>query len=454
MKTKLIPFVALLLFSVAATAQDVRFFDKIFQDVKKDSNIVYGSNYTYNFMNVSIGLIEEDQTIDIYQPVGDTAALRPLIIWAHGGSFMGGTKDDADIVHFCNEFAQRGFVTASINYRLGFELPIDSVEAVRTVYRALQDGRAAVRYMRSIADSLNIDTSKIYFGGTSAGAFIALNMVYLNLNEEVPSYLDTNERLSINAIRGFGLDNIEGLTNTIDESSDIDGIINFCGATKTLDWLADDYAINTPIISMHGTEDGTVPYATRVINVNDITPIPPQVPLPIVKVLGSYDIDKYLDNTSATSKFYTWYGADHVPYINFHSDSISNLYMDTLMSFTVKHVFEDFLGLGTVTGLGENEPPCDYNNGLVLPCAAYNGVDDLVKNESTAYPNPFNTVLNFNFNSDNSSILIFNALGRIVYSNNNVGNTLALETKEWKTGVYFVKIKNRIGTQEFKLIKN
>jgi acetyl esterase/lipase len=163
MKTKLLPFVALLFFSMATFAQEVRFYDKVFQDVKKDSNIVYGSNYTYNFMNVSIGLTKEDQTIDIYQPVGDTATLRPLIIWAHGGSFMGGTKDDADIVHFCNEFAKRGFVTASINYRLGFELPVDSVEAVRTVYRSLQDGRAAVRYMRSIADSLNIDTSRVYF---------------------------------------------------------------------------------------------------------------------------------------------------------------------------------------------------------------------------------------------------------------------------------------------------
>lgn len=454
MKIKLLPTLIFLLSAVTIVAQDVRFYDKVFQGVEKDSNIVYGSNYTYNFLTASFGLTQEEQTIDIYQPTGDTAALRPLIIWAHGGSFMGGTKDDADIVHFCNEFAQRGFVTASINYRLGFELPVDSVEAVRTVYRALQDGRAAVRYMRSVADSLRIDTSKIYFGGTSAGAFIALNMVYFNLNEEVPSYLDTNERLSINAIRGFGLDNIEGLTNTIDESSEIHGIINFCGATKTVEWLADDYAINTPIISMHGTEDGTVPYATRIINVNDITPLPPQIPLPIVKVQGSYDIDRYLDETPATSKFYTWYGADHVPYINFHSDSISNLYMDTLMSFTVKHVFEDFLGLGTVSGLGENEPPCDFNNGLVFPCSVYNDVDDLTKNEVLAFPNPFLSSLNLKLTDTNNDVLIFNALGRTVFEKTKASGSLDIDTKDWKSGVYFVRIKNATDTKEFKLIKN
>ena len=454
MKNKFIPILTFLLGSLSVVAQDVRFYDKVFQSVEKDSNLVYGSNYTYNFLTASVGLTEEDLALDIYQPSGDTAALRPLIIWAHGGSFMGGTKDDADIVHFCNEFAQRGFVTASINYRLGFELPVDSVEAVRTVYRALQDGRAAVRYMRSVADSLRIDTSKIYFGGTSAGAFIALNMVYFNLNEEVPSYLDTNERLSINAIRGFGLDNIEGLTNTIDESSEIHGIINFCGATKTMQWLEDDYAINTPIISMHGTEDGTVPYATRVINVNDITPIPPQIPLPIVEVQGSYDIDRFLDETAATSKFYTWYGADHVPYINFHSDSISNLYMDTLMSFTVKHVFEDFLGLGTVSGLSENEPPCDFNNGMVHPCAVYTGVDDLATSEHLAYPNPFENTLNLKLTTSNNYVLIFNSLGKEIFSENKLSNHVRISTKDWKPGVYFVRIQNASGTEDFKVIKH
>ncbi|MGB0167601.1 MAG: alpha/beta hydrolase fold domain-containing protein, partial [Luteibaculum sp.] len=224
----------------SGTAQNpLRFYNKVFpaNSISIDTSLVYGSNYVYNALEGEIGLTEEEQTLDIYfPPLSDTLKSRPLIIWAHGGSFLGGTKDDADIVYFCKEFAERGFVTASINYRLGYEAPIDSIAAVRTVYRALQDGRAAVRFMRSVASEYNIDTNRIYFGGTSAGAFIATNMVYLNLPEEVPSYVDTSERLAINSDPRFGLDGIEGTTNDLSNSSEIHGVINFCGATKTLAW--------------------------------------------------------------------------------------------------------------------------------------------------------------------------------------------------------------------------
>jgi len=58
--------------------------------------------------------------MDIYQPTGDIETARPLIIWAHGGSFQSGTSADADVVALSQAFAKKGFVCASINYRLGF----------------------------------------------------------------------------------------------------------------------------------------------------------------------------------------------------------------------------------------------------------------------------------------------------------------------------------------------
>lgn len=448
-------FLLLLLFCSAAfnsKAQSLRYFDKIFDTVDTIKNIVYGSNFTYNALEAQFGLTEADLLLDIYKPSGDTLMNRPLIIWAHGGSFLGGTKNDADIVYFCNEFAKRGFVTASIEYRLGYELPIDSVNAVRTVYRAIQDGRAAVRYMRSKADSLGIDPNRIYFGGTSAGSFIGLNITYLNQSSEVPNYLDTNERLSINTIRGFGLDGIEGLTNNINESSQIQGIINFCGATKTTAWLNDNAAKNTPIISMHGTEDGTVPYATRVINLNDLTPIPPQIPIPIVEVQGSYDIDRYLDDeVNSSSAFYTWYGADHVPYISFNSTEIGRLYMDTLMSFTVKHVYENFLGLGTVAGLNENEAPCDFNNGDTSPCENTVGVNSFNDNTFSVYPMPFSNELHLEFNG-NLNIEIINITGEKIFSKK-MSQSAIINTEKWKKGFYLLKIQSKGKTDISKIIK-
>ena len=56
--------------------------------------------------------------MDIYTPDGDTEINRPLILFIHGGSFYGGDKSSVDCQDFCKEFAKKGYVTASVNYRL------------------------------------------------------------------------------------------------------------------------------------------------------------------------------------------------------------------------------------------------------------------------------------------------------------------------------------------------
>ncbi len=424
-----------------------RYYDKIFTQVQKGPDLVYGNNYTYDILSGEAGLMKEDLTLDIYYPaVEDTVRNRPLIIWAHGGSFLGGTKDDADIVYFCNEYAKRGFVCASINYRIGYELPLDSVAAVRTVYRALQDGRAAVRYMRSVASDYGIDKDRVYFGGTSAGAFIALNMAYLNLPEEVPSYVDTSAHDDLNTDPRFGLDGIEGTTNSIAESSTIHGIINYCGATKVTSWMDDEYSHSMPLISMHGTNDSTVPYGTRIIYLNDLTPIPPQVPLPIVQVQGSYDIDRHAKAQGYTSRFYTWYGADHVPYINFNSDSASKAYMDTLMSFTVKHVYQDFLGLGEVDGQGENEPPCDFNNGVTVPCSQV-GIEEVSNQETQVYPNPATTTIQLGTKVQSARLI--DITGREIMRRTSVDQ---LNVETIPAGVYSLEITDGNKTNAKKVV--
>ena len=56
----------------------------------------------------------------IYQPHGDVYGSRPLIILGHGGSFITGNGDrtnDPTIIKLCNNFAQRGYVVVSIDYR-------------------------------------------------------------------------------------------------------------------------------------------------------------------------------------------------------------------------------------------------------------------------------------------------------------------------------------------------
>jgi len=57
--------------------------------------------------------------LNIYKPKGDDNCLRPLVILVHGGSWLAGSNDDHNIRYMVREFAKKGFVAASITYRLG-----------------------------------------------------------------------------------------------------------------------------------------------------------------------------------------------------------------------------------------------------------------------------------------------------------------------------------------------
>lgn len=113
-------------------------------------------------------------------PENDAAMNRALVVVAHGGFFLSGANDGADVVEICEDLAQMGYVVASISYRLGvddlFDLETSMVEAV---WRGVHDSRAAVRYFRkSVAEDGNpygIDSERILLGGVSAGGFIALH---------------------------------------------------------------------------------------------------------------------------------------------------------------------------------------------------------------------------------------------------------------------------------------
>jgi carboxylesterase type B len=97
---------------VKAQCQPGRFVDDIFP-VKSILNIKYGGNYKFD------GTYQE-LFMNIYEPDGDTLSRRPLIILAFGGSFTFGSRTSPDILKLCNAFAKKGYVTSTIDYRLGF----------------------------------------------------------------------------------------------------------------------------------------------------------------------------------------------------------------------------------------------------------------------------------------------------------------------------------------------
>lgn len=148
--------------------------------------------------------------MDVYMPICEDslpASPRPLMMWIHGGAFLAGDKNDASIQAMCKSFARRGYVTASIDYRLGFVsderqwqcnypnynciYATDSAEWSRAYYRAVQDAKGALRYLINRYQRYHIDTSNIFLAGESAGAFTALGVGLMDTLTERPPHTDS-----------------------------------------------------------------------------------------------------------------------------------------------------------------------------------------------------------------------------------------------------------------------
>ncbi|GAB3313469.1 hypothetical protein GCM10027511_24830 [Hymenobacter humi] len=251
MKTLLLLFAFVLLSGLqAATAQidttGGRYYRPIFPNVTVTAGVSFGSAVN------SAGATQQ-LLMDIYQPTGDALAQRPVIIFAHQGGFVVGSRADPYMVSVCTQFAKLGYVTASIDYRLLDAATIltafDSVNIAKAAVRGMQDMRAAVRFFRQDAatgKTYRVQPNYITVGGSSAGAFAALEVGYLDKASEVPAYV------GIAALGG-----IEGASGNPGYSSAVLAVLNLSGATENPGLIEPG---NAALCSVHGTADATVPY--------------------------------------------------------------------------------------------------------------------------------------------------------------------------------------------------
>ena len=212
-----------------------RYKDIVFPSTTVTQNIQFGSNLGISGSNTALFL-------DLYEPTGDTLTLRPLVIFIHGGSLTSGEKEGMGL--FCTDFAKRGYVAATIDYRLGIESPKGVKTILEALLRGVQDTKAAVRFFRSNAAAYGIDTSQIYLEGSSAGSMIAVHYAYWNQDEIPP---DLNQAK-------WG--DIEGTSGSPGFSSTINGIVNYCGAIVDPTWID---AGEVPVANFHGLLDTVVP---------------------------------------------------------------------------------------------------------------------------------------------------------------------------------------------------
>jgi acetyl esterase/lipase len=98
--------------------------------------------------------------LDLYRPAADRAL--PALVWIHGGGFQVGDK--GEYRERFTPIAERGFVVASMNYRLLGEAPWPA---------QIHDANAAVRWLRANAAEHGVDPDRIAVGGGSAGGQLA-----------------------------------------------------------------------------------------------------------------------------------------------------------------------------------------------------------------------------------------------------------------------------------------
>ena len=184
----------------------------------------------------------------------------PLVICVHAGGWeLGDKKSYHDVIV---ELAKRGYVAATVNYRLAPDYPWPA---------QAQDVQDAVRYFRQNAAKLHIDPKRIGFLGDDSGAHIALMVGLMAAKEEKDIPLE--------------------------ESTRVQAVANFFAPTDLRKWQVSTGWVEAKIRvaflrsseqimeDLLGTRDRTAPIYEEVSPVTNVTPDAP----PIFTVVGTED---------------------------------------------------------------------------------------------------------------------------------------------------------------------
>lgn len=380
-----------------------RYNSEIFTNFTIEQDIKYGENIQPTLTDPNG---TQELFLDVYQPFEDTLQKRPLIIWAFGGAFVFGSRTSADIVRLSGTFAKMGYVCAAIDYRLTTDLALNGSERLATmaVLKATHDMRAAVRFFRQNAAMLNeynIDPDRIYVGGVSAGGLAALHLAYLDELSEIPASI---------AADTAGLGGIEGLSGNPGYSSEVSGVINLCGALGDKKMMQ---AGDVPLVSLHGDEDGTVPYGSDIVTLFNIN----------LPVDGSGAIHPWADTVGVRNALYTFVGAGHTPFVGF--TGIVPTYMDTVVTFVKDFLHEELCGPSTA-------------------------IADLKTLEMQVYPNPFDRQVRIQWEGSIgvSNLEVYDISGRKqAIQVEREGNSFLLHRGDLLAGLHFYVIRDQKGRQ-------
>ena len=384
-----------------------RYDTKVFTTITVTSDVVYG-------WNKNVFTQTDTLKMDIYEPTGDTATIRPLIVMAHGGSFFIGDKTDMSFIS--TEMAKRGYVVASINYRLGVGLPIDSTSLMKAVWRATQDMKASVRFFRKDAATANryrTDSTMIFIGGASAGGIMAVHYAYLDQNSEIPSIIDT-----------VTLGGLEGNSGNAGYSSSVKAIVNICGAIADTCWMQPG---DENMVSLQGNNDTKVPYCSDYVYLSVFK-------IMVIHGLGTMAVRA--NHIGIYNPTHTFYGQGH----GSPGDSINS---DTTVVLASDFLYKQMGCIPTNTLNYTNNPLCLTTLANTPSCLNLEVEEVQVAGFCLqVYPNPSNGKIQLISNQYSViSMEVYNVLGKKVYRSpfTDYRLPITIDLSSQPSGMYFMK---------------
>jgi len=294
--------------------------------------------------------------LDVYQPENDPVKKRPLVLYIHGGAFFFGDKENKSQQVLTDYVVKRGFMVASINYRLGTSITPGSIE--RAIYRDVQDARAALRYLVHHKEKYGIDVDQIYLAGNSAGGIISLKTAFMGSDDVYSS-----------AGRGLfnrreNLGSLDDSGNNLTDSFKIAGVVSMWGGVTNLQMLNN----HIPTLLFHGTADNVIPCTEGLPFKEAMGDRIYRFLSSFGKIYGSEMIHDHLKSINVPVTYIPFENAGHDPQIE-PDDSLNEIINlicydmgDFLYYNVVKHYFNHNLSGNTTVSKSDFTPLYQLDN--------------------------------------------------------------------------------------------
>lgn len=396
------------------------------------STFIYGNNKSYDGSNISLDA-------DLYKPNLFSNKL-PLVIVYFGGGYASGDKNVANIRPFIEAFANANITAIAPNFRQGwYGATAENLCGSATpdyfndaAYRAFQDNRALIRYCKANANTLGIDSNKIFLFGISSGGFLVMHHLYYQEN-------------MAGAERVGRLGSLDFQDNNFRNSTDVAGIIGVVGG-----FYSNNSPIiqQTPLLLFNNTCDGAVDFYNGWLGGCSNTAL----------TYGPGIFTKILEQYNNPYSLHVFCGYNH----GFQSESTPNsadalavkYVADKSIAF-VKETTSDMHNFSTqIASDSISSIPLNKCNNFETFYWCKNDSAEIENNYFSLTPNPITCLLQPKLNirypkNEDFTLLVVNESAKII-SQKRVAyktseNIIYLDVKDFNTGVNILVVKNAVG---------